>query len=263
MGALKMDFKKFFYITDRKTGVRRISKFKILISGLMLILFLMLLAAITIAIMFPITSLNIAETNIELEANQTECLINGTTEPGASVIINSDELDLENITVPVDSDGTFQYNLTVPKNINKTSVSITAKVDDKGDHVINLKISRLIEKVTQNLTNSKENKSSEETPKDNVLLDKGNVKLVNGDIYVDNQVIGTYSIVKSPPSVGEGVDKRTWKNSRIEIVDFAGSQGDTTDYYTQYKGQWVKLTVKNNLDRTTLELTDDIYTAMS
>lgn len=94
-----------------------------------------------------------------------------------------------------------------------------------------------------------------------ILLTKGNVKMANGDIYVDNKLVGTYSKVSSPPNVSEDVDKRTWRDKRVEIVDFSTS-GKYLDYYTQYNGDWIKLSIDTTLSQSALEITDEIYTAM-
>lgn len=96
---------------------------------------------------------------------------------------------------------------------------------------------------------------------DEVLLDKSNVRMANGVIYVDNKVVGTYTIVSSPPAVSEDVDKRTWRDKRVEYVDFSGT-GKYMDYYTQFNGQWIKLSIDTTLSSTALEITNDIYTAM-
>lgn len=99
------------------------------------------------------------------------------------------------------------------------------------------------------------------TTSSDVLLAKGNVRMANGVIYLDNKVVGTYTIVSSPPAVSEDVDKRTWRDKRVEIVDFSGT-GKYLDYYTQYNGQWIKLSIDTSLSQSALEITDDIYTAM-
>lgn len=95
----------------------------------------------------------------------------------------------------------------------------------------------------------------------NVLLEKGNVKMANGDIYADNQLVGTYAIVSKPPAESADVDYRTWNGKRTEVVDYSGT-GDYLDYYTQYNGQWVKMSIDTTLSSTALEITNDIYTAM-
>lgn len=103
---------------------------------------------------------------------------------------------------------------------------------------------------------------TKQTPVDDeVLLDKSNVRMANGVIYVDNKVVGTYTIVSSPPAVSADVDKRTWRDKRVEYVDFSGT-GKYMDYYTQFNGQWIKLSIDTTLSSTGLEITNDIYTAM-
>lgn len=85
--------------------------------------------------------------------------------------------------------------------------------------------------------------------------------MANGDIYVDNQLVGTYTIVSKPPAESADVEYRTWNGKRTEVVDFAGT-GKYMDYYTQYNGQWVKMSIDTTLSNTALEITNDIYTAM-
>ena len=94
-----------------------------------------------------------------------------------------------------------------------------------------------------------------------VLLEKGNVKMANGNIYVDNQLVGTYKIVTKPPAKSADVDYRTWQGTRVEVVDFSGT-GNYLDYYTQYNGKWVKMSIDTTQSKTALEITNDIYTAM-
>jgi hypothetical protein len=107
------------------------------------------------------------------------------------------------------------------------------------------------------------NNSDTSTPvKEDILLKKGNVKLADGNIYVNNELVGTYEIVSEPPAESENVEKRKWNNKRVEIVDFRGSEADPLDYYTQYNGEWIKMSIYTNLSKTSLEITNEIYKAM-
>ena len=115
---------------------------------------------------------------------------------------------------------------------------------------------------TKNTTATTPATTSSSTSSDNVLLDNRNVKMANGVIYVDNKVVGTYKTVSSPPAVSDDVDKRTWRDKRVEIVDFSPSDSKYLDYYTQYNGEWIKLSIDTTLQQSALEITDDIYTAM-
>jgi len=98
-------------------------------------------------------------------------------------------------------------------------------------------------------------------PADNVLLEKNNVRMVNGIIYIGSEEVGTYKTVSSPPAVSQDVEKRMWRDKRVEYVDFS-STGQYTDYYTQYNGQWLKLSIDTTASIIPLEITDAIYTAM-
>lgn len=115
---------------------------------------------------------------------------------------------------------------------------------------------------TKNTTTTAPATTSTSKASDNVVLDKGNVRMANGVIYVNDKVVGTYKMVSSPPAVSDDVDKRTWRNTRVEIVDFSSSDSKYLDYYTQYNGNWIKLSIDTTLPQSALEITDDIYTAM-
>lgn len=86
--------------------------------------------------------------------------------------------------------------------------------------------------------------------------------MVDGKIYVDNELAGTYTIVKNVPAESDNVEKRLWKNKRVEIVDYSGSESDPLDYYTEFNNQWIKMSIYTNLSRTSLDITDEIYKAM-
>ena len=70
--------------------------------------------------------------------------------------------------------------------------------------------------------------------------------MANGNIYVDNQLVGTYKIVTKPPAESADVEYRTWQGTRVEVVDFRGT-GKYMDYYTQYNGKWVKMSIDTTL----------------
>lgn len=103
---------------------------------------------------------------------------------------------------------------------------------------------------------------SKEKAASHVLLEKNNVKMANGKIYVDNEVVGTYTNVNEPPTESADVEKRLWNNKRVEIIDYSGSESDPLTYYTEYNGEWIKMRIYTDLSKTPLELTDDIYNAM-
>lgn len=110
-------------------------------------------------------------------------------------------------------------------------------------------------------TSTTQSTTTSNTSAANDLLEKGNVRMTDGEIYIDNQLVGTYTIVSKPPAESADVEKRTWNGKRVEIVDFSGS-GKYMDYYTQYNGEWVKMSIDTTLSSTALEITNDIYTAM-
>lgn len=86
----------------------------------------------------------------------------------------------------------------------------------------------------------------------------------NNEITLNCTNVGTYEIVDKPPRAkgNKNVDKRFWKNKRIEIVDFGTDDEKYIDYYTKYKDVWVKMSIRTDLEKTALHITKRIYNAM-
>lgn len=199
----------------------------------------------------------------KLKSDEENLNISGKTDPNAEITISSANLNIETVKVNSDASGNFNSAIKVSKDKTKGNITVTAQAVGKRNNSQTVDISRESEtsQPTTPTPSTSVATNTPATPSDNVLLAKGNVRMANGVIYVDNKVVGTYTIVSSPPAVSEDVDKRTWRDKRVEIVDFSGT-GKYLDYYTQYNGQWIKLSIDTSLSQSALEITDDIYTAM-
>lgn len=181
----------------------------------------------------------------EIDENATHYNLSGDSEAGATIIISSSDLNLENYKIKINSTEKFTLPLNISKNQKEVKINITAQKKGKDSYSAEITIKR-----------------AEADIKPNILLEKDNVKMADGQIYVDNELVGTYEIVSKPPSVSKDVDKRLWRNTRVEIVDFRGAENDPLHYYTQYNGKWVKMAIYNNLSKMPIQITDEIYKAM-
>jgi hypothetical protein len=72
----------------------------------------------------------------------TTYILKGVSEAGATVKITSNDLNLFNQTIPLDSDGNFTYNLNIPLDVNKSTIEIEATHEGKKDDYVNLTIKR-------------------------------------------------------------------------------------------------------------------------
>lgn len=181
----------------------------------------------------------------EIDENTTHYNLSGDSEVGATIMISSSDLNIENYKIKINSTEKFILPLNISKNQKDVKINITAQKKGKDSYSTEITIKR-----------------AEAVVKPSILLEKDNVKMADGKIYVDDELVGTYEIVSKPPSVSKDVDKRLWRNTRVEIVDFRGAESDPLHYYTQYNGKWVKMAIYNNLSKIPIQITDEIYKAM-
>lgn len=73
----------------------------------------------------------------------TRYILKGVSEPGATVKVSSNDLNLFNQTMPLDSDGNFTYNLNIPLDVNRITIEIEATNEGKKADYVNLTIKRL------------------------------------------------------------------------------------------------------------------------
>ena len=110
--------------------------------GIMGLILVVILATVMISgCTEPITSLTLDEGSVTIGENQTSYTVKGTSE-AKNVTMSSDELKLDNVTVNV-TNGKFEYELQIPKNIKSATVRVTApEVENKSSSYVDLEITR-------------------------------------------------------------------------------------------------------------------------
>jgi len=205
---------KIFYKNDKKTDERRISKLK---TGIILFLGLIIISMIFSG---PTTALSLETDHAEIDENTTNYIMKGTTEVGANVSCISEELNMSFTKLNVSSDGSFQYNLTIPKTVKNAKIRVDAVVENKSQNTISLTIERIEPKKEE--SKPTEDKTSNE---DNnyITTDILNVKNVKLDKYTfdspDNSEEGTFYV-------------KLAKRSFIEIY-FGTAADDAYDNYVK------------------------------
>ena len=98
---------------------------------------IMILAAI-----FPVTSLSLDNTSVNIDNQTTAYMLKGNTEANATVEISSTVLNLNNVEVKPDANGNFEYEVQIPLNVNTSDVLVTAKSTKKSENTATLTINR-------------------------------------------------------------------------------------------------------------------------
>lgn len=81
---------------------------------------------------------------INLDENRTNFTLNGTTEAEAIINIESEELNLSNVSIKTDEKGQFKYTFEMPTSVEKASIKITAKKTGLNTTSRTIKINRNI-----------------------------------------------------------------------------------------------------------------------
>lgn len=89
-----------------------------------------------------ITFLSLEKDNLHINDKQNELKINGITEPNSKVYIKNDDLNLENVPVTVDKNGSFDYRFKIPTEITDTNVYVISKSQEKYEVIQNIRIQR-------------------------------------------------------------------------------------------------------------------------
>jgi hypothetical protein len=89
-----------------------------------------------------ITFLSLEKNNFQIDEKPTQLIVKGQTEPNAKVFINSNELNLNKTPVTVSSNGSFEYNLNIPVEVDETKVSVISKAPKKYEISQDIEIQR-------------------------------------------------------------------------------------------------------------------------
>jgi hypothetical protein len=117
--------------------------------GIILFLFIVML--------FPVTSLSIEPTQVQIDNQTTEYNLKGKAEPNATVKITSPILNLNDVIINVDNDGNFSYKVIIPLNVTEADMNITAKSSKKPQTGKNVNIQRPLTPLSISSTNISSN----------------------------------------------------------------------------------------------------------
>ncbi|MBI5680872.1 MAG: hypothetical protein HZC47_08270 [Methanobacterium sp.] len=98
--------------------------------------------AITGSFVPDITYSSLDTNNAQISNSTTEFIVKGQTEPNAQVFISDPDLRLNKTPVKVNSNGSFEYKLTIPIEISDTSVSVISKAPRKYEVSHDVEIQR-------------------------------------------------------------------------------------------------------------------------
>ncbi len=89
-----------------------------------------------------ITYLSLNTANAQIDNKTLDYTIVGSTEPNAKVYLYDTDLNLNNVPVKVDSEGTFKYNVRIPVEVTDTTVSVVSQTKGKYEVSQNVEIQR-------------------------------------------------------------------------------------------------------------------------
>ncbi|MCL2157677.1 MAG: hypothetical protein FWH54_06615 [Methanobrevibacter sp.] len=91
----------------------------------------------------PATALSLEKTSDTLSEYQTSYTVKGKTEPNATVKVSSSKLNLDDIELHVSDDGSFEYQLNIPQDVDSVSITFKASSEgNKSDSSVSLSLSR-------------------------------------------------------------------------------------------------------------------------
>lgn len=97
-------------------------------------------SGINVNIQRPLTPLTINPVNIS--PNATNFVIQGKTDPNASITINCNDLNLTNINLTADEQGNFNKTVEISTNLNQTKIEIKANATGKRINSQEINITR-------------------------------------------------------------------------------------------------------------------------
>lgn len=105
-------------------------------------IFSLLYITLTGLLVPDITFLSLEQNNFQLDANPAQITVKGQTEPNAQVFICSSELGLNRAPVLVGDNGSFQYVLNIPVEVDETRVSVVSKAPESYEISQDIQIQR-------------------------------------------------------------------------------------------------------------------------
>lgn len=162
-----------------------------------------ILFVVLIAILFPVTSLSIEQTQVQIDNQTTGYTIQGKAEPNATVKITAPFLNLNDAIINVDNNGNFSYKVTVPINVTETDINITAKSPNKSQNGEKISIQRPLIPLTLNPVNISSNATSaviqgKTDPNASITLNSKDLNLTDIQITADDQGNFNQSITVVP-----------------------------------------------------------------
>ncbi len=95
-----------------------------------------------LAVIFPVTSLSLDNTSVNIDNQTTAYMLKGNTEANTTVKISSTVLNINNVEITPDTNGNFEYEVQIPLNVNTSDVLVTAKSAKKSENTATLTINR-------------------------------------------------------------------------------------------------------------------------
>ncbi|MDR0911335.1 MAG: hypothetical protein LBM96_01875 [Methanobrevibacter sp.] len=190
-----------FHKKDKLTGAKKISRGRVFILFLALIIIAFSVFIIVAGLSYEAEPLEQTSLTLNTEiadiGNKTNFTIHGQTDIGASVKISSEELKLSSVTVKVDKNGKFKYTVNIPEDIDSAFVYVSAESEDRNSTNKSVYITRGV--VDNEITESIE--SAEPTPTANIDFDgNGVVEFVDSGLTTGNFM---YLNVKTSDGVKE------------------------------------------------------------
>ena len=145
-----------------------------------------------LSFLFPVTSLSIEPSVIQIDNQTTEYTIHGKTEPNATVKITSSTLNLTEQPVKVDTNGNFSYTGSIPINVTETDLNITAKSPNKSQNEEKINIQRPLTPLTMNPVNISSNATTlviqgKTDPNASITLNSTDINITDVQLIADAQ----------------------------------------------------------------------------
>lgn len=138
--------------------------------------------------------------HVNIEADQTEFTIKGTTEVGATVVISSELLNIKDVKIPVDENGKFEYDVKLPVNEKTISIKFVASSENKT-----------YSSITQYLT-----RKSERSDSSSIVQETERIAYENYSIF-----LMTYSNIHTPQEIRDAWKKYDINNNdKLEASEY-------------------------------------------
>ncbi len=145
------------------------------------------------------TKLSLNSAHATIGANQTYYIINGNTDLNATVKLSSSELNLNNVSVNVDSNGDFKYKVSVPQNVTEVNIALSSVVNGKSENNTNLYIDRPATYLSLDNVNFTDNDtfltvSGNTDPNANITISSSDLNIGEIKLTADNNGLFSYQL---------------------------------------------------------------------